>query len=241
YTGYKMPSPSHRSTTSSTFKYQNLSMTDVPTSLDWRDKGAVTPIKNQKECGCCWAFAAVAAVEGITKIRSGNLIQLSEQQLLDCSTNGNNGCLGGSREKAFAYIIQNQGIATEDEYPYQAVPGTCSAAQKPAAAKISNYEEVPSGDEQALLKAVSMQPVSIAIAAYSTEFQSYKEGIFNGVCGTQLDHAVTIVGFGTTEDGANYWLIKNSWGNTWGDAGYMKIVRDEGLCGIGTRSSYPLA
>ncbi|KAK9224343.1 hypothetical protein WN943_009376 [Citrus x changshan-huyou] len=237
YTGYKMPSPSHRSTTSSTFKYQNLSMTDVPTSLDWRDKKAVTPIKDQQECGCCWAFSAVAAVEGITKISGANLIQLSEQQLVDCSTNGNNGCGGGTMEKAFEYIIQNQGIATEDEYPYQAVQGTCSAAQKAAAAKISNYEEVPSGDEQALLKAVSMQPVSIGIAAYTTEFKSYKEGIFNGVCGTQLDHAVTIVGFGTTEDGANYWLIKNSWGDTWGDAGYMKILRDEGLCGIGTQSS----
>ncbi|KAK9220715.1 hypothetical protein WN944_009138 [Citrus x changshan-huyou] len=211
YTGYKMPSPSHRSTTSSTFKYQNLSMTDVPTSLDWRDKEAVTPIKDQRECGCCWAFSAVAAVEGITKISGGNLIQLSEQQLVDCSTNGNNGCGVGTMEKAFEYIIQNQGIATEDEYPYQAVQGTCSAAQKAAAAK--NH----------------------------TEFKSYKEGIFNGVCGTQFDHAVTIVGFGTTEDGANYWVIKNSWGDAWGDAGYMKILRGEGLCGIGTQSSYPLA
>ncbi|ESR59058.1 hypothetical protein CICLE_v10017565mg [Citrus x clementina] len=221
----------------SSFKYQNL--TQVPTSMDWREKGAVTSIKNQGGCAACWAFSAVAAVEGITQISSGNLIRLSEQQLLDCSSNGNSGCVAGKSDIAFKYIIKNQGIATEADYPYHQVQGSCGR-EHAAAAKISSYEVLPSGDEQALLKSVSMQPVSINIEGTGQDFKNYKGGIFNGVCGTQLDHAVTIIGFGTTEDGTKYWLIKNSWGDTWGEAGYMRIQRDEGLCGIGTQAAYPI-
>lgn len=244
YTGYRVPSQSSSSRQSTTvsFKYQNL--TEVPTSMDWREKGAVTPVKNQGQCGVCWAFSAVAAVEGITKISSGDLISLSEQQILDCSIDGNRGCDGGWMDNAFKYIIENQGIGTEADYPYRQVQGTCEDAQIKVAAKISNIEDVTSNDEQALLQAVSMQPVSICIEGSGQDFQNYKGGIFNGGCGTQCTHAVAIVGFGT-ENGMKYWLIKNSWGKTWGEAGYMKILRDvnapEGLCGIATKPSYPVA
>ncbi|GAY60267.1 cysteine protease-like protein [Citrus sinensis] len=244
YTGYRVPSQSSssRQSTTASFKYQNL--TDVPTSMDWREKGAVTPIKNQGQCGDCWAFSAVAAVEGVTEISSGNLIPLSEQQILDCSIDGNRGCGGGWMDNAFKYII-NQGIATEADYPYKEVQGTCEDAQVKVAAKISNFEDVKPNDEQALLQAVAMQPVSICIEGSGPDFQSYKGGIFNRGCGTQCSHAVAIVGFGATEDGMKYWLIKNSWGESWGEAGYMRILRDveapEGLCGIATKPSYPVA
>ncbi|PQQ05588.1 ervatamin-C-like [Prunus yedoensis var. nudiflora] len=227
------------------FRYKDLSPTDVPPSIDWREKGAVTPIKNQGSCGCCWAFSAVAAVEGISQIKSGKLISLSEQQLLDCTSgNGNQGCNGGFMLSSFEYIQQNGGIASEENYPYQAVQGTCNASQP--AVQITGYEKVPANSEDDLLKAVSMQPVSIAIVASGDEFKNYQGGVFSPTdCGTQLDHAVTAVGYGTTEDGTKYWLLKNQWGESWGENGYMKILRDagapEGVCGLAQEASYPTA
>ncbi|GMY37562.1 senescence-specific cysteine protease SAG12-like [Fagus crenata] len=124
--------------------YRTYNLTEVPTSMDWRDKGAVTPIKNQRQCGCCWAFSAVAAVEGITQIKTGKLISLSEQQLVDCAVGGNNhGCSGGWMEDAFSYILQNQGIATEENYPYQAMDGSCDQERASNyAARITSFEVV---------------------------------------------------------------------------------------------------
>ncbi|GMY37556.1 zingipain-2-like [Fagus crenata] len=141
HTGYKIPTQPTSSKTT-TFKYDSL--TEVPTSMDWRDKGAVTPIKNQRQCGCCWAFSAVAAVEGITQIKTGKLISLSEQQLVDCAVGGNNhGCSGGWMEDAFSYILQNQGIATEENYPYQAMDGSCDQERASNyAARITSFEVV---------------------------------------------------------------------------------------------------
>ncbi|KAH9742315.1 cysteine proteinase [Citrus sinensis] len=242
YTGYNRPVPSlsRQSSRPSTFKYQNV--TDVPTSIDWRKKGAVTHIKNQGNCGSCWAFSAVAAVEGITQITGGKLIELSEQQLVDCSTD-NNGCSGGLMDKAFEYIIENKGLATEADYPYQQEQGTCDEQkEKAAAATIGKYEDLPKGDEHALLQAVTKQPVSV-FEASGQAFRFYERGVLNAECGNNCDHGVAVVGFGTAEeeDGANYWLIKNSWGETWGESGYIRILRDEGLCGIATEASYPVA
>ncbi|KAA3453112.1 ervatamin-B-like [Gossypium australe] len=242
HNGYKMQdNPIMPESTS--FMYENLS--DVPTNFDWRDQGAVTPIKNQGQCGCCWAFSAVAAVEGIIQIKTGKLISLSEQQLLDCSTNGGNqGCSGGWMMNAFEYISQNQGITTEESYPYQQMQETC-ATQINKVATINGYQMVPKNDEEALLKAVTNQPVSVALDGYGQSFQFYKGGVFTGDCGNDLTHAVTIVGYGTSEEGLNYWLIKNSWGETWGENGYMRIQRDVntpgGLCGIAMKASYPIA
>nr|XP_028966165.1 zingipain-2-like [Malus domestica] len=246
YTGYQQPTESTSSADAS-FTYENLSPTDVPPSIDWRDNGAVTPVKDQGRCGCCWAFSAVAAVEGITQIKTGKLISLSEQQLVNCDTDNNRGCQGGWMVDAFAYIKQNGGITSEENYPYQSLDGsegTCDMNKaKEAAARITSYAEVPPNSETDLLKAVSMQPVSVAINM-SPAFQHYSGGVFTGDdCGTSLDHAVTVIGYGTTDDGTPYWLIKNSWSDTWGENGYMKILRNAeapgGVCSLATKASYP--
>ncbi|KAM0048910.1 putative fruit bromelain [Helianthus debilis subsp. tardiflorus] len=227
------------------FRYENL--TAVPSSMDWRQKGAVTPVKDQGQCGCCWAFSAVAATEGINQLSTGKLISLSEQELVDCDTSGEDqGCNGGLMDDAFKFIIQNKGLTTETNYPYEGIDGTCSTTKESShAATITGYEDVPTNSEAALLKAVAMQPVSVAIDASGSDFQSYTSGVFTGECGTQLDHGVTVVGYGTTDDGTKFWLVKNSWGTTWGEEGYIRMQRDvaseNGLCGIAMMASYPTA
>lgn len=176
-------------------------------------------------------------MEGI--IRDG--VSLSAQQLVDCVSN-NYGCNGGTMVNAFEYIIQNQGLASEENYPYTEMQGMCTESN--SVAKITGYENVPSNNENALKLAVANQPVSVAIDAYGQSFKLYSGGVFNGDCGTQLTHAVTVVGYGvSSEDGSKYWLIKNSWGDNWGENGYMRLQRDvdamEGLCGIAMQASYP--
>ncbi|KAF6158248.1 hypothetical protein GIB67_028672 [Kingdonia uniflora] len=230
-------------TITSNFKYENV--TAVPSTMDWRKKGAVTPIKDQGQCGCCWAFSAVAAMEGM--IKTGKLVSLSEQELVDCDVKGEDqGCQGGLMDDAFTFIKNNKGLATEVIYPYAGVDNTCNTKKAAShAAKINGYEDVPANNEKALLKAVASQPISVAIDAGGSDFQFYSSGIFTGTCGTQLDHGVTAVGYGTDENGAKYWLVKNSWGAGWGESGYIRMQRDvdakEGLCGIAMESSYPTA
>ncbi|CAL5444360.1 unnamed protein product [Camellia sinensis] len=242
--GYKIPSHPRLSNTTP-FRYENV--TAVPTSMDWRKKGAVTPIKDQGQCGSCWAFSTIAATEGITQLTTGKLISLSEQELVDCDRSGQDaGCEGGYMEGGFAFIVQNKGIATETIYPYSATDGTCNTKKESShAAKIGGYENVPANSESALLKAVANQPISVSIDAGGASFQFYSSGIFTGDCGTDLDHGVTAVGYGTTADGTKYWLVKNSWGTSWGEEGYIRMQRDiaakEGLCGIAMDSSYPTA
>jgi hypothetical protein len=216
-----------------------LSTVGVPTSIDWSAKGAVTAIKNQQQCGSCWAFSTTGSVEGISFIKTGQLPNLSEQQLVDCSTQ-NNGCNGGLMDYAFEYIVQNGGIGSESAYPYTAADGTCKKVA--AAATISGHTDVAASDEDALQAAVAQQPVSVAIEADQMGFQFYSGGVFDGSCGTNLDHGVLAVGYGT-ESGKDYWKVKNSWGATWGSQGYILLARGtgkgNGQCGIAMQPSYP--
>ncbi|KAJ9566277.1 hypothetical protein OSB04_002243 [Centaurea solstitialis] len=242
--GFKVPSGFGSGRTSS-FMYEYVNA--IPSSMDWRKKGAVTPIKDQGQCGSCWAFSTIAATEGITQLTTGKLISLSEQELMDCDRSGEDqGCEGGYMDDGFKFIVNNKGINTEAAYPYQAADATCNTKKEAVhAAKIAGHEDVPANDELALLKAVAMQPVSVAIDAGESDFQFYSSGVFNGTCGTELDHGVTAVGYGTSEDGVKYWLVKNSWGTSWGEEGYIRMQRDveakEGLCGIAMMASYPTA
>ncbi|XP_027911567.1 ervatamin-B-like [Vigna unguiculata] len=234
--GFKKP---HEFSTTP-FKYENV--TAIPAAIDWRKKGAVTPIKNQGQCGSCWAFSTVAATEGIHQIATGKLVSLSEQELVDCDTKGvDQGCEGGYMEDGFEFIIKNGGITSEAKYPYKAAGGTCNRGSTPVA-EIKGYEKVPPNSEKALQKAVANQPVSVSIDADGAGFMFYSSGIYSGECGTELDHGVTAVGYGIA-NGTEYWLVKNSWGTQWGEEGYVRMKRGvaakHGLCGIALDSSYP--
>ncbi|KAJ4961047.1 hypothetical protein NE237_020957 [Protea cynaroides] len=226
------------------FKYANFK--NVPDSIDWRAKGAVNPIKDQGQCGSCWAFSTVAGVEGIHQITTGNLISLSEQQLVDCDTNdGNEGCNGGLMDYAYQYVQDNGGLTTEKNYGYTAQDGTCDTAKANSpTVTIDGHQDVPANDENALKLAAANQPITVSIDASGQDFQFYSEGVFTGTCGTDLDHGVAVVGYGTTVDGTDYWIVRNSWGTAWGEQGYIRMQRNiaakEGLCGIAMESCYPI-
>lgn len=219
---------------------KTLSTESLPASVDWRNS-AVSPVKNQGQCGSCWAFSTVGALEGLHAINSGSLVQFSEQQLVDCSTSfGNEGCNGGLMDFAFQYVEKN-GIETESDYPYKGSDGKCAVSGSKTSWKINGFVDVPQNVSAQLKAAVAQQPVSVAIEADGFWFQFYFGGIFSSSCGTNLDHGVLVVGYGT-ESGKNYWTVKNSWGGSWGEKGYIRIADNgdgPGLCGIQMCASYP--
>jgi len=236
YTGYRGPQNDYLRSKN----LVNLSNVTAAASVDWETKGAVTPVKNQGQCGSCWSFSTTGAVEGAWFVAKNALVSLSEQQLMDCSKDeGNQSCEGGLMDQAFEYAIKKGGLCAETEYPYKARDeNSCKTCK--TVATISKYTDVAK-TEADLEKAVTLTPVAVAIEADQDSFQFYSTGVLTGDCGTQLDHGVLAVGYGEL-DGTKYWKVKNSWGSTWGMKGYILIQRGNtqqgGQCGIHMAASY---
>ena len=240
------------------FKYDDVDFSDVkeiPASLDYRQQGIVSEVKNQGQCGSCWAFSANGALEAALAkkarkngLDAGSVATLSEQQLVDCSRKfGNEGCRGGLMDLAYQYILEAGGIESDKTYPYTGHDGVCHAnnASFVPGAKLVKYLQLAPGNETAIqLALIKFGPVAVAIDASQMTFQFYKSGVYDGHCGSkeeELNHAVLIVGYG--HDSASnkpYWIVKNSWGASWGDRGYIKMLRSANQCGIADYVSIPV-
>jgi C1A family cysteine protease len=212
----------------------------LPASVDWSTKGAVTGVKDQGNCGSCWSFSATGALEGAYQIKYGSLVSFSEQNLVSCDTI-DSACNGGLMDNAFSWTKTNGGLCTEAGYPYTSgttgQKGSCTTTcTKNTAVAPKSFTDIAKNSDSALMTALAQQPVSIAIQANQPAFQSYKSGVLTGTCGSNLDHGVLAVGYGTWTDGTDYYKVKNSWGTGWGMSGYILIQRGNpqrcGECGI---------
>jgi len=202
--------------------------------VDWRTKGIVGPVKNQAQCGSCWAFAAVASVEGFWAQTTGKLLSFSEQQIVDCcrgaSCGGSMGCNGGEETDALRWVAANGGLCESAAYPYTGRDGTCKTTCTKVG-KINGVKEVIG--EPALITASDLTVVTVAVCASGAQWQSYKSGVMDFACGKQLNHAILLVGYAPT-----YYIVRNSWGASWGVGGYVHMVRGKNLCGIANEPSY---
>jgi len=207
--------------------------------VDWRTKGAVNPVQNQGQCGSCWAFSSTAAIEGAHQIKTGNLLKLSEQQFVDCDSQSS-GCNGGLEIWAFAYAEKNA-IELETAYPYTAKDGSCAASSSAGQVSVTDFATVPPKDVAQLKAAINIQPTCVSVHA-GAAFQQYSSGILDTrLCIGALNHAVTAVGYGE-DNGKGYFIIRNSWGASWGESGYIRVSSDVsggGVCGILKDSSRP--
>ncbi|CAN6212210.1 unnamed protein product [Urochloa humidicola] len=224
--------------------WNHTGLDDVPESVDWRTKGAMTPVKNQQDCGTCWAFAAVATIESLNKIKTGKLVSLSEQEIVDCASPPGSDCYtGGSPEDAMDWVATNGGLTTESDYTYEDREGSCKLDKKRKhVVKIRGAELVEPDNEAALEAAVARQPVAVVIYT-KPEFQHYKGGVIHWPC-KKIDHAVTVVGYGAEPRGLKYWIVKNSYGQDWGEKGYFRLerrVKDKrGTSCVATDPSFPV-
>ncbi|XP_053331154.1 cathepsin K-like [Spea bombifrons] len=238
-TGLKVP-PRYRPT-NGTFDGDEV-LDGLPASIDYRKKGYVTPVRNQGSCGSCWAFSSVGALEGQLKKKTGSLVVLSPQNLVDC-VQKNDGCGGGYMTNAFEYVKANNGIDSEEAYPYIGTDQECRYDPSGRAATVKNFKVVKEGSEKALMKAVgTVGPISVGIDASLGTFAFYKKGVYyDAECDpASIDHAVLVVGYGVQKS-LKHWIVKNSWGEEWGNKGYILMARDKGnACGIASLASYPL-
>ncbi|NWH97458.1 CATL1 protein, partial [Tichodroma muraria] len=227
--------------------FQASAALKAPVKVDWRAKGYVTRVKSQGDCGSCWAFSATGALEGLMFKRTGKLVGLSEQNLIDCTQKlGNRGCRGGYPQRAFQYVRHN-GLSSERAYPYRGTDNSrCQYNPRNKAATCSGFKSVYRGSEAALQQAVAtVGPVSVVVDASSRNFQFYRSGIFSCPRGRQnLNHAVLLVGYNTDQMqrcNVSYWILKNSWSEGWGEKGYMFLLKDAGnQCGVASDACYPL-
>lgn len=211
--------------------------------IDWRTKGAVTPVKDQGQCGSCWSFSTTGAMEGAHFVASGELLSLSESNLVDCSWL-NHGCNGGMMDLAFRYA-ETYPLETEAEYPYKASTGifACKYDKTKGKVQVKTYNDVTPRSADAFKAALQHGPISVAIEADQSVFHQYTGGIITSdSCGTSLDHGVLTVGYGVDKTVGEYYIVKNSWTTGWGEAGYVRIaVKDgAGICGIQSQPSYPV-
>lgn len=230
--GFNYDAKASESRVSSPAKFTVNLNQDVPASYDWREQGAVTPVKNQGSCGSCWAFSAVGNLEGQTKIVNGSLLSLSEQELVDCDT-VDQGCNGGLMEQAFDALKTIGGIETEADYPYHGRGETCHFDSKKSLVKVEGYTKV--SDDEEVIKETLFKTGPLAVALNATPLQFYFGGIFHPwkvACNPKgLNHGVLLVGYGE-ENGKKYWIVKNSWGKSWGEKGFFRMLRGTGECGI---------
>jgi len=218
-----------KATTTGSVPHAPLSNVAAPTSVDWRSKNCVAAVKNQGNCGSCYAFSSVSTMETAYAIKHGSIIPLSEQQIVDCSIkNGNSGCNGGAPE--YTYTYAEKGMATMASYPYTGAVGTCRAFTA-SAIKVTGYQKISSTDA-AMVDAVAAGSILVEVEADKQVFQFYASGVLDNTgCGTTLDHGVVVVGYGNAS-GKDYWIVRNSWGGSWGESGYIRVVRGKNMCGI---------